>query len=145
MIAVVDGPVIWHVQTTGIDAGILTGAWITEDPAVADSLLADAAAVIHPGDGTVERITATIEEALADYTRVDAEARFAALDAPDTAELTQAYTGEPIAAQAWACATALASLISQWASYESARRARKKLQEAYGTEARELPYTPPSD
>lgn len=158
--------VIWHVQTSPdgpAAAGALSGAWIlgaTEvDPARAADLLHDAVVLEVAGSAPVAPelphtdlagIMAGMKQAIAEVkeaARVARERnsalqlpRLAAVSAPDPVELQASYRGEEVAATAWAHATAVMELVEQWHTLESQRRARKYLQESFGTQVRPLPW-----
>lgn len=122
-IAVVDKRVIWHVQA---DTGALTGAWVGQP----EEQLTAGAVVVHPGDGTLERISDAIA----------AEAKRLELRAPERYEPQEyTYHGEPEAEAAWRYARALSDTVQVWLSLEATRRGRKALAEEYGSETRALP------
>ncbi|QGU06199.1 hypothetical protein COCCU_01155 [Corynebacterium occultum] len=161
--------VLWHVQTSPegpAAAGALSGAWIFGegelDPGQLADLLHDAVILEVAGSGPVAPAQshtdlATIMagmRAAADEVKEAAKAakarnktlqlpRLEAVSLPDPEELRASYHGEEVAAETWAHATAVAELVEQWHTLEAQRRARKYLQELFGTEVRPLPWDKP--
>lgn len=158
--------VIWHVQTSPdipAASGALSGAWILGPgevaPERAADLLHDAVVLESAGSTPVapERphtalatIMAGMKEAVAEVKDVAKAAkeqnkalqlpRLESVTLPDPAALQASYRGEEVAATAWSHATAVAELVAQWHALESQRRARKYLQESFGTQVRPLPW-----
>ena len=143
-----DATIIWHVQTNPNGAGVLTGAWITDDDEQADSLLRDADE-LPVGGGGLERIHQAIKD---DIARLKAAAkaakeanpsltapRFEAPGEPDVEKQADAFRGEEIARETWAHAVCAARLVEAWHSLESQRRVRKYLTEEFGADIRPLP------
>ena len=143
-----DATIIWHVQTDPNGAGVLTGAWITDDKQQAASLLRDAHELLVGGDG-LERIHQAIQD---DITQLKAAAktakeanpsltapRFEVPAEPDVEKQAEAFRGEEIAREAWAHAVCAARLVEAWHSLESQRRMRKYLAEEFGADIRPLP------
>lgn len=155
-IAIRDGKIIWHVQTTPASSlgGIMTGAWEVEDPT---PLLHDAVLLPVSGDDAVPGVPTTSLELIADAVHEEVlrlrqvvkeqvennpslkVLRIQDVVRPDPEELAQSFTGEPEARKAWSYAMAVAELVQQWAGLESQRRSRKYLQEDSGAEHRPLP------
>lgn len=155
-IAIRDGKIIWHVQTTPASSlgGIMTGAWESEDPT---PFLHDAVLLPVSADDAIPGVPSTSLDLLVDAVhrevlrlrqvvkvQVESNPSLKALRIPDVVrpdpeELAKSFTGEPQARRAWSYAMAVAELVQEWAGLESQRRSRKYLQEESGAEHRAMP------
>ncbi|WKD58513.1 hypothetical protein [Corynebacterium caspium] len=153
IISVVDAEIVWHVQTDPTLDTPFTGAWM--DKPVSELTLGTV--IVHPDDGTLERISAAINAEIATYKQVHrsqqeataepgAKARnLSALRMPKVAvpDIAAAkYSGDPRAERAWRYAQGIAELVREWGDIESTRRRRSGLNEVFGTEIRALPGLP---
>lgn len=144
--------VVWHVQTDPDAAAILTGAWLSEEPA---SLL-EGTVQIPVGDTLVDARSTSLDaiyhailadiEALKKAAAREKESnpsltlpRFEAPAEPDVAAQAEAFRGEDIAREAWAHAVCAAQLVDSWHAIESKRKLRKYLAAEFGSTVRELP------
>ncbi len=140
--------VLWHLQTDpAAPAGIATGAWILGvDEAQGPERLPDLlhGTVVVPTSGSnapegetitsVERVRAGVEKRLVEYSGHGAT--LPKLSAPGVAPT---YRGEAAAERAWRTAMELVELVAAWHEIESARRSRKILAEAFGSDVSPLP------
>ncbi|AGS33710.1 hypothetical protein B841_01135 [Corynebacterium maris DSM 45190] len=143
-----DATIIWHVQTDPNGAGVLTGAWITEDADDMDNLLSGTDQLPVGGDG-LERIHQAIKDDIARLKTAAKAAkeanpsltapRFEVPGEPDVEKQADAFRGEEIARETWAHAVCAARLVEAWHSLESQRRVRKYLTEEFGADIRPLP------
>lgn len=143
-----DATIIWHVQTDPNAAGVLTGAWITENDTDTDSLLRGTDQLPVGGDG-LERIHRAIKDDIAQLKAAAKAAkeanptltapRFEQPGEPDVGKQTEAFRGEDVARDAWAHAVCAAQLVEAWHTLESQRRVRKYLTEEFGADVRPLP------
>lgn len=149
-----ESPVVWHVQTDpAAPAGTATGAWIL-GPGEAqgierlDDLLRDTVVVPTAGSAVpagaphtdLGRIRRGVEKQLEAY-----KGHGVNLPAVRAAATGQEFLGEPQAEAAWRTAMELVALVEDWHQIEGARRARKVLAEAFGTQVQPLPLGESTD
>lgn len=143
-----DATIIWHVQTDPNAAGVLTGAWITDNDEDTDNLLHGTDQLAVGGDG-LQRIHRAIQDDIAQLKAAAKAAkeanpsltapRFEQPGEPDVEKQAEAFRGEETARNAWAHAVCAAQLVEAWHALESQRRVRKYLTEEFGVDVRPLP------
>lgn len=144
VLAVVDrgakDTVIWHVQSDPAAAAILSGAWIVTDDKglLTDVHVVEVAALVDAVTDAVAELRAAAKEAKAQNSALKLP-RFEALELPDLEALQETFHGEERAKDAWTQAITLAEIVDYWHGVESARRMRKYLVDAFGSEVRPIP------